>query len=154
VVSFMSLTLFFTGSTASLGPGLWFFSFMIILQTVGLLGRVISLSQGLYLNTGQDKHRINTYTYQTSMPCMVFEPTNLASEWLPWPAYEHLDASPRGKSPQCPLDSRLDRPPESVWTTWRRVKSYTDENQSWVVQSMHFKFLSCFWTTLNVPSGL
>jgi hypothetical protein len=30
------------------------------LQTVGLLGRVISLSQGLYLNTGQHKHRINT----------------------------------------------------------------------------------------------
>jgi hypothetical protein len=64
------LILFFTDSTAPLGPGLWFFSFMIILQTVGLLGRVISLSQGLYLNTGQHKHRINTYTYQTSVPCV------------------------------------------------------------------------------------
>jgi hypothetical protein len=31
------------------------------LQTVGLLGRVISPSQGLYLNTGQHKHRINAY---------------------------------------------------------------------------------------------
>jgi hypothetical protein len=31
-------------------------------QTVGLLGRVISLSQGCYLNTGQHKHRINAYT--------------------------------------------------------------------------------------------
>jgi hypothetical protein len=35
----------------SLGPGL-FFSFVIFFtQTVGLLGRVISPSQGLYLNT-------------------------------------------------------------------------------------------------------
>jgi hypothetical protein len=32
------------------------------LQTVGLLGRVISPSQGRYLYTGQYKHRINTYT--------------------------------------------------------------------------------------------
>jgi hypothetical protein len=53
---------------------------MIILQTVELLGRVISLSQGLYLNTGQHKHRINTYTYQTSMSCMGFEPTIPVSE--------------------------------------------------------------------------
>jgi hypothetical protein len=56
------------------------FSFMVILQTVGLLGRVISSSQGLYLNTGQHKHRINTYTHQTSMPCVGFEPTIPASE--------------------------------------------------------------------------
>jgi hypothetical protein len=56
------------------------FSFMIISQTVGLLGRVISLSKGLYLNTGQHKYRINTYTYQTSMPCVGFEPTIPASE--------------------------------------------------------------------------
>jgi hypothetical protein len=41
---------------------------------------VISSSQGLYLNTGQHKHRINTYTYQTSMPCVGFEPTIPASE--------------------------------------------------------------------------
>jgi hypothetical protein len=31
-------------------------------QTVGLLGRVISPSQGRYLYTGQHKHRINAYT--------------------------------------------------------------------------------------------
>jgi hypothetical protein len=31
-------------------------------QTVGLLGRVISPSQGLYLNAGQHKHRINACT--------------------------------------------------------------------------------------------
>jgi hypothetical protein len=53
---------------------------MIILQTVGLLGRVISSSQGLYLNTGQHNHRISTYTYQTSMPCVGFEHTIPASE--------------------------------------------------------------------------
>jgi hypothetical protein len=45
-----------------LGPGL-FFSFVIIFtQTIGLLGRVISLLQGLYLHTGQHKHRINAHT--------------------------------------------------------------------------------------------
>jgi hypothetical protein len=59
-----------------LGPWhLIFFRFMIILQTVGLLGRVISSSQDLYLTTGQHKHRINTYTCQTSMPCVGFDPT-------------------------------------------------------------------------------
>jgi hypothetical protein len=64
---------FLTGSTAPLGPGLWVFSFKIILQMVGLLGLVISSSQGLYLNTGQHKHRINKY--QTSTPGVGFEPT-------------------------------------------------------------------------------
>jgi hypothetical protein len=56
------------------------FSFMIILQTAGLLGRVISSTQGLYLNTGQHKHRIYICTYQTSMPCVGFEPTITTSE--------------------------------------------------------------------------
>jgi hypothetical protein len=55
------------------------FFILIILQTVGLLGRVISPSQGLCLNTGQHKYRINIYTYQTSMPCVGFEPTIPAS---------------------------------------------------------------------------
>jgi hypothetical protein len=45
-----------------LGPGL-FFSFVIFFkQTVGLLGRVISTSQGRYLHIGQHKHRINAHT--------------------------------------------------------------------------------------------
>jgi hypothetical protein len=44
-----------------LGPGL--FSFVIFFtQTVGLLGRVISPSQGRYLHTGQHKHRVNAHT--------------------------------------------------------------------------------------------
>jgi hypothetical protein len=49
-------------------------------QRIGLLGRVINPSQGLYLNTWQHKHRINVYTHQTSMPWVGFEPTIPASE--------------------------------------------------------------------------
>jgi hypothetical protein len=71
---------FFHWFYSPLGPWPLLFSFMIILQTVGLLGRVISSSQGLYLNTGQHKDRINTYTHQTSMPCVGFETTIPASE--------------------------------------------------------------------------
>jgi hypothetical protein len=56
-----------------------FFFIFLILHTVERLGRVISSSQGLYLNTGQHKHRI--HTYQTSMPCVWFEPTIPAFEW-------------------------------------------------------------------------
>jgi hypothetical protein len=43
-------------------------------QTIGLLGREISSSQGRYLNTGRHKHRINADTHQTSMPYVGFEP--------------------------------------------------------------------------------
>jgi hypothetical protein len=57
------------------------FKSLIYSQSVGLLGRMISSSQGLYQNTGQHKHRINTYTHQTSMPWVGFEPTITASEW-------------------------------------------------------------------------
>jgi hypothetical protein len=39
-----------------------------------------SCAQGLYLNAGQHKHRINTYTHQTFMPWPGFEPTIPASE--------------------------------------------------------------------------
>jgi hypothetical protein len=56
------------------------FSFLIYSQSVGLLGRVISPSQGLYLYTGHHKHRINTYTHQISMLWVGFEPTITASE--------------------------------------------------------------------------
>jgi hypothetical protein len=38
------------------------FSFLKFRQSVGLLGRGISPSQGLYLHTGQHKHRINVRT--------------------------------------------------------------------------------------------
>jgi hypothetical protein len=40
-------------------------------QTVGLLGRVISSSQGLYLNTGQQKHRINTHMPNVHALCGI-----------------------------------------------------------------------------------
>jgi hypothetical protein len=38
------------------------FGFLIYLRAVGLLGRVISSSQELYLNTGHHKHR-KTHIY-------------------------------------------------------------------------------------------
>jgi hypothetical protein len=38
------------------------------------------VARPLYLNTGQHKHRINTDTYQISMPCVRFEPTMSVSE--------------------------------------------------------------------------
>jgi hypothetical protein len=44
-----------------LGPGLFFSYVIFFTQTVGLLGRVISPSQGLYLHTGQHKHRTNIH---------------------------------------------------------------------------------------------
>jgi hypothetical protein len=71
---------FFPLDLQPLGPWPLIFSFMIILQTVGPLERVISSLEGLYLNTGQHKHRINAHTYQISMPCVGFEPTTPASE--------------------------------------------------------------------------
>jgi hypothetical protein len=61
-------------------PGFSFSSVIIFSQTVGLLGRVISPSQGRYLSKGQHKHRMNAYPHQTSMHCVGFEPTNPASE--------------------------------------------------------------------------
>jgi hypothetical protein len=46
-----------------------FFRFLIDTQSVGLLGRRISLSQGHYLHTGQHKHRINGHRY----PCLEWD---------------------------------------------------------------------------------
>jgi hypothetical protein len=79
---------FINDSTALLlGPGL-FFSFVIFFtQTVGLLERVISPSQGLYLHkttTQTQNKRIHTHTHthtQTSMLRVGFEPTIPASKW-------------------------------------------------------------------------
>jgi hypothetical protein len=70
--------------------GFFFFFILIILQTVGLLERVISSSQGLYLNTGQHKHRINTYIYQTSMSCVGFGSTIPASERSSTPSIQQI----------------------------------------------------------------
>jgi hypothetical protein len=66
-----------------LGSGL-FFSFVIIFtQSLGLVGRVISPSQGRYLHTGQHDHRINAHK-QRSMPGVGFESTI--------PAFERAEA--------------------------------------------------------------
>jgi hypothetical protein len=62
-----------------LGPWPMNFSSMIISQTVGLLGRVISSSHRLYLNAEQHKTQ-NKHTYETSISCVGFEPTIPASE--------------------------------------------------------------------------
>jgi hypothetical protein len=53
--------------------------FLNLRQSVGLLGRVIRPSQGLYLYIGQHKQNKRTHT-QTSMPQVGFEPTIPASE--------------------------------------------------------------------------
>jgi hypothetical protein len=64
-----------------LGPGL-FFSFVIFFtQTVGLLGRVISPSQGRYIHTGQHRHRINADTNIRALSGIrIHDPSVLASE--------------------------------------------------------------------------
>jgi hypothetical protein len=58
-----------------------FFSFLMYTQSVRLLGRGISPSQGRYSHTEQHRHRINAHRH----PCL---------EW---------DSNPR---PECPSDRR------------------------------------------------
>jgi hypothetical protein len=54
------------------------FQFLNLLtQPVGLLGRGISPSQGHYLHTGQDRHRINAYRH----PCLKWD-SNLLSQCM------------------------------------------------------------------------
>jgi hypothetical protein len=55
---------------------------MIILQTVGLLGRVISSSKGLYLNTGQHKQNkhIRTPNIHALSRIRTHDPSVRASE--------------------------------------------------------------------------
>jgi hypothetical protein len=61
-----------------LGPG-GLFSFVIYTQSAGLLGLGISQSQGLYLHTGQHKHRINAYRHS----CLEWDsnPRSQCSSW-------------------------------------------------------------------------
>jgi hypothetical protein len=86
-----------------LDPGL-FFSFAIIFtQTVGLLGRVISPSQGRYLNTGQHKHRINAYIDMHALSVIrTHDPSVRASEdsscLRPSDHYDRLPAYKRSKN--------------------------------------------------------
>jgi hypothetical protein len=46
----------------------FYFSFLFYTRAVGLLERVISSSQGLYLNTRQHKHR-KTHIHTVKHPC-------------------------------------------------------------------------------------
>jgi hypothetical protein len=55
------------------------FGLLDLRHSVGLLGWVISSSQGLYLNTNTEK-RTHIHKHQTSMPWVEFEPTIAASE--------------------------------------------------------------------------
>jgi hypothetical protein len=59
------------------------FGLLDLRHSVGLLGQVISLSQGLYLYTNTEKHthtHKHTHKHWTSMPWVGFEPTIPASE--------------------------------------------------------------------------
>jgi hypothetical protein len=49
-------------------------------QTVGPLGRVINQSQGLYLNTGQHKHRINAHRHYALSGIRTHDPSFRGSE--------------------------------------------------------------------------
>jgi hypothetical protein len=58
-----------------------FFSSLIYIQSVELLGRVISPSQGLYLYTRQHKHRINAYAnIHASSRIRTYDPSVRVSE--------------------------------------------------------------------------
>jgi hypothetical protein len=99
-VHFMYL-FFFNGSTALVGPGRYF-GFLIYLRAVGLLGRVIRSSQGLYLNTQQQKHR-KTHIHTIKHPC---------PRW---------DSNPQSRPPSdrrlfMPQTTRLPRPALNVPT--------------------------------------
>jgi hypothetical protein len=73
----------FFSSCSHFGAYSWFLSFLIILQTVGFLVRVISSPQGLYLYTGQHRHR-KTRTYTSNIHALIgirtYDPGFRASE--------------------------------------------------------------------------
>jgi hypothetical protein len=59
-----------------------FFSFLIYTQSVGLLERGISPSQGRYLHTGQHKQRINAHTGQTGIHALDRAATVIGKNFL------------------------------------------------------------------------
>jgi hypothetical protein len=83
--------------TPLLGPG-FFFSFVIFFtQSVGLLGRVISPSQGRYLHKRQHTHRINAHTDIHDLSGIrTHDPSVRASE-------ESSCLRPRGHSHHSPM---------------------------------------------------
>jgi hypothetical protein len=91
------------------GPGRYF-GFLIYLRAVGLLGRVISSSQGLYLNTRQHKHR-KTHIHTIKHPC---------PRW---------DSNPQSRPPRdrrlfMPQTARLPRPANATLYLWL-IQHYT-----------------------------
>jgi hypothetical protein len=70
---------FFYGSTTLVGLG-HFFSSLSHTQSVELLGRVISPSQGSYLHTEQHKHRINAQRLDALSGIRTLDPSFRASE--------------------------------------------------------------------------
>jgi hypothetical protein len=65
---YLNLYLYIYGSTDLVDFGR-FFSFLIYTQSVGLLERGISPSQGHYLHKKQHKHKINAYRH----PCLEWD---------------------------------------------------------------------------------
>jgi hypothetical protein len=65
----LSLLILPLWSTGHPWNALFHFSFLILRQSVGLLGREISPTQGRYLHTGQHKHRINADRH----PCLQWD---------------------------------------------------------------------------------
>jgi hypothetical protein len=64
-----------------LGPGLYFSFLIFFTQTLGLLGRGISPSQGRYLHTGKHKHSKNANTDIHALSGIrIYDPSVRASE--------------------------------------------------------------------------
>jgi hypothetical protein len=80
-----------------LRPGL-FLSFVIYTQSVRLLSRVISPSQGRYLHTGQHKHRINAHGH----PCLKWDSNSLSQR-----SSERRQFMPSTARPLCSIPTRL-----------------------------------------------
>jgi hypothetical protein len=93
-----------------------FFSFLIYIQSVGLLGRVISPSQGLYLYTGQHKHRINVHKHPCLSRIRTYDPGVRASEdssrlrQLGYRDRPSCRCTPRKNRPRYRMDRKLGGP--------------------------------------------
>jgi hypothetical protein len=110
-------------------PGLLFNSVIIFSQAVGLLGQVISSSQGFYVNTGQQKHRINAYTHQTSMLWVGFEPTI--------PAFERAKEF-------MPETARLLRPARSLYWQDKKFVNMLGTSVNFSIQKIFYaRLLDC-----------
>jgi hypothetical protein len=111
-------------------------------HTIGLLGRVISSSQGLYLNTGQHKRR-KTHTHQTTMPWVGFEPAIPAFERVKTVHALDRSATVTG-SYECrsPINSITNPNPVSshTWQYAHVVKYATFSMDTANIRKTHFTF--------------